>query len=339
MHDRIPLSDVDTTSPESRRRISRIIDHSSPQSEPLAVELPSSPIEIREIYRPSEDELQFTRSLVEEGSALEYTTQHREGPFHPLFERFIRELQDNLNNIDPRLTPEHLAPYGYQSEAAREIMSELEGEQLAILNGLANWRLKSLDTVASQLIPVIEDQVLHAEILDVPPFYPTMDDWRREQSEKGCSNACFRMIFSALTGQSLSQTALSEQLIETYGTSVVHDEVLTNLLKTPLFEQTYGKQVSTVKYLGMDFDRIQRVTMAIKQRRPESQVFCIVNLSSASSTERTWHSGILLGADKDSVAYHDPSTTHGGAYSTADRETFTRRWTKTYNRTKFVIAS
>lgn len=339
MQKRTRLSDIDSNSPEFRRRISRVMDNSSPPSEPLAAELPAPPAERREIYRPSEDELQFTRSLVEEGSALEYTTQHRKGPFHPLFERFIRELQDNLSNIDPRLTPEHLAPYGYQSEAAREIMSDLEGEQLAVLNGLANWRLNSLDAVATQLLPAIEDQMLHPEILDVPPFYPTIDDWRREQSEKGCSNACFRMIFSALTGHTISQTALSEQLIETYGTSVVHDEVLTNLLKTPLFEQTYGKQVSTVEYLGMDFDRIQRVAIAIKQRRPESQVFCIVNLSSVSGTARTWHSSVLLGADKDSVAYHDPSTTHGGAYLAADRETFMRRWTKTYNRTKFVIAS
>lgn len=291
-------------------------------------------------YQPSEEELLFVRDIVREGQSLEHTTKLRAGPFQSLFEQVMHNLQAQLGEIDLRLTPEHLAPYAYQSLAASQLVSTLDGTTLSRMNSAVQQRKRDLEVVGDQLITAMQDQTLHPDLLDTTPFYPSSDDWKHNQAEKGCSTACFRMIFSAVTGQQApSQTALSTELHKIHNAWVVHDEVLTNLLKTPSFEQYSQKQVTTIEYVGMDFDHIQKVATMIKQRRPETQVFCIVNFSSAANPIRTWHSGILIGADDHQVAYHDPSDTYSGAYTTADRATFIRRWAKTYNRTKFVVAS
>jgi hypothetical protein len=110
-------------------------------------------------------------------------------------------------------------------------------------------------------------------------------------------------------------------------------------MKTPAFKDTYNKQVHTVEYVGADFEHIQKAASLIKQRHPESRVYCLVNLGSASDPTIIWHTSILLAADEQRVTYHDPSSVTGGAFHTVHKKIFLTRWAQTYNRAKLIIST
>ena len=289
-------------------------------------------------FAPEKSEIAFTQLLVEQGTDV-MTTRQRRGPHQDVFTDFMVKLQARLHAIDPLLTPEHLAGANYQSSEARRKVATLTESQTTALTELKERRIVMLGRVADELFPQIGGQLLHPDTVDDPPYYPTKHDWGSADASNGCANACFRMIFGGIARETPSQTALSTQLIKKYGTSIVHDEVLTNLLKTPAFKDTYGKQVHTVEYIGADLEHIQKAAQLVKSHRPESRVYCLINLGSASEPTFIWHTGVLLAADEQRVVYHDPSGTTGGPYHALSKEHFLTRWAQTYNRAKLVIST
>ncbi len=350
MQERIPLSKIaeHVQDPEVQRRLERLqttdLTYHDPDDELEAKPGPAPSRTAAEIpfpprFQPSEEERQLVQDLMRESEAVE-SGKLRAGPQYPYFLRCMKALQAELDKVRPGLTPEHLAPYDYQSERVRRHLSTIGTEAQILLNALSQWRLDCLDSIAdNEIHPLTAQQHLHPDMLDVPPFLRATDDWQYHGAGQACASACLRMVFRAITDYPLSQTALGDALVAKYRTPIVHDEILVKLLQTPTFCHLSGKSVATGEYIGTDFERLQTIVSTIKQQRPDAQVFCLVNLSSRAAGRRTWHTSILLAADPEKVVYHDPSNVHGGAYETEEKLSFTKRWAQTYNRARLIIAA
>lgn len=352
MQERIPLSKLTehVQEPEVQRRLERLRStdlnyhnpDTDPDEEPALAPHCNSILDMplrRTEFTPPEEECELMRSLMRESESIP-PDRMRAGPQYPYFLRYMKALQTELDKIRPGFTPEHLAPYDYQSDRVRRDISSTDNETQILLNALSEWRLDCLDAISDKTIyPATADQYLVPDTLDTPPFLRATDDWAYYKAGQACASACLRMIFHAISDYPLSQTALGNALIAKYKTPIVHDDVLVRLLKTPTFQDLSSRSVITAEYIGMDFGRLQKIADAIKQQHADAQVFCLVNLSSRAAGRRTWHTSILLAADKEKVVYHDPSNVHGGAYETEARASFAKRWTQTYNRARLVIAT
>lgn len=352
MQERVSLSKLaeQLHTPEAQRRLERLrstdLNYYDPDAELEAKPAPEPTIyrDIADIPRPekfvpSEEERELVRSLMNESDDV-LPDKLRAGPQYPYFLRYMKALQKELDKISPGLTPEHLAPYDYQSTRVRRHLSTIGTEAQIILNALSQWRLDCLDIIADEEIhPATAGQHLEPDLFDTPPFLRASDDWKNHMAGQACTSACLRMVFHGIADYPLSQTALGEALISKYRTPIVDDDILMGMLKTPTFRQLSGKLVTTTAYIGTDFERLQVIAKTIKERHADAQVFCMVNLSSRTAGRRTWHASILLAADDEKVAYHDPSGIHGGAFQTEEKASFTKRWAQTYNRARLVIAT
>lgn len=351
MQERVPLSKLvdEVRTPEAQRRLERLrstdLNYYDPDAELEAKEGPEPPkiasIEYTPVerYEPSEEERELIKRLLQEGERVQ-AGRLRAGPHHDTFLQFMKLLQGELDTIASGLTPEHLAPYDYQSDSVRNRHSTLSSESYIKLERLARWRLDYLDATADAKIhPATATQIIPPDTLDVPPFSRAADEWINYRSGQACTSACFKMIFQAIADHPLSHTAIGDALIAKYRTPIVHDEILVRTLKTPTFQQLSKKVSATVEYIGADFEQIQEAATKIRQRFDDVQVFCMINLSSTAAGRRTWHTGILLAADAQKVVYHDPSGVNGGAFSVEERAAFARRWVQSYNRARLIIAA
>lgn len=183
------------------------------------------------------------------------------------------------------------------------------------------------------------DQALPPGRLDVPFYAQQKEGWDDSDSTSGCANACFRMIFGSIIGWMPSQAAVSDNLVKEYGTSVVDDSVYAKVYQTEVFSEVCDKDVTTMEIIGADFEMLDNLTSRIKQKRPESEVYCTVNLASQTAGEQVWHTSVLLEAGHGSVIYHDPSNHSGGAYKREATASFLSRWAIAYNRAVLTIAA
>ena len=210
----------------------------------------------------------------------------------------------------------------------RKTLAEIAEFKAAALQAIP--RSDAGESLRAQQIPM--------GVIDVPNYAQQKEDWKNFDGVRGCTNACFRMVFGTIAGWMPSQTAVSECLEAQYTTSVVDDSVYSAIYKTEVFEEVCPKKVISVELVGADFESIGQLATHIKKKQPDSEFYCMVNLASKTAGNKVWHSCILLGVEDGIVTYHDPLNQGGGAYCKAPVESFLARWSIAYNRALITIA-
>jgi hypothetical protein len=291
----------------------------------------------QESYPPRAVQARFFEDALGQSAQSEAISRHVCGPYYNNFNAIASEVDGRIKELDPTLTPEHIMPLAYQSNEVREKIAS-GGELVYGLKRVAKHRQELLDKVATDNItPVLRTQQISSGSLDEPPYYRQQEDWKDYRAARGCANACFRMIFGAITGWTPLESAVAESLEARYGTPIVDDSVYNGIYGTEAFKEICDRKVRSIEIIGADFETIQNLTIKLKQRQPEVKVYCTLSLASRNTDKSAWHSCVLLGAADDQVAYHDPSSFLGGANITECYDTFAARWAAAYNRALLTI--
>jgi len=287
---------------------------------------------------PIDEQSGFFKYALLEGAGVQKPTRMAQGPlFHRCVE-VMHLVDERVREVDPSFTAEHVMPMSYQSQEVRKQIAKMEYDERQKLTGIAEVKILSLQQIAvDRLHESPETPTLEPGLLDVPYYARQSEDWDGD-GVRGCTNACFRMVFGAITGWTPSQAAVSERLVEQYGTSVVDDSVYSSIYQTEVFKEICDKDVATIELIGADFETIGKLATAFKRKRPHGEVYCTVNLASETAGAQVWHTSVLLGTEGDDVLYHDPSNWSGGAYKKASYDRFMRRWSVAYNRAVITIA-
>lgn len=286
------------------------------------------------------EEARLFKNMIEEGAQLESKRKVISGPFFPAFREVLEMTDKEIKTIDPTLTGEHCMPLAYQSTEVRRDVELLSAAQRKKLYAIRFEKVAALKAMGSEVAyPELRQQGIPTGSLDATPYVKQQDDWKHTEGVRGCTNACFRMVYGAITGEIPTQTALSQELMRQYNTSVVDDSIHGNLYRTETFRREHGKSVSSCELIGTDFGHITSIASRLKASRPGLKVYCTANIVSNGSMEGTWHTCVLLSAENGVVTYHDPSATSGGERKTASYEEFARRWAVTYNRAVLTIAA
>ncbi len=290
-------------------------------------------------YPPHEVQGEFFDYALQEGREIEGYSRSVKGPHFDDFAGVMKSLETSIEAIYPGLTPEFIMPPTYMSGDVCARYNALPLEVQLELEQLARKKLEALTSVGEAMKGAIGMQTLAPDLLAIPPFCGQHEDHMGVGAMKGCTNACFRMIFGGITGWVPSEAAVSKRVETRYGTPLVDDSVYMNLFKTEIFREICDKSVSTVEIIGADFAYIEKVVSALKVKRPESETYCMVNLASQAVSKSVWHSCVVLGVDEGNVICHDPSNYGGGSYQVTPINEFTDRWAVAYNRALLVVAS
>lgn len=301
----------------------------------------SSSIHDHDEQAPSlEAQEQFFREALLEATETDVRPRLIRGPLYNDFHQILTIVDAHIKAVDPTFTSEHIIPTSYQSKTVRTDVSKLEPRDRVRLGDIKNAKHAALRAAVARY-ETREDrevQQLMPGVLDIPPYAPQKDDWDHFESTRGCANACFRMVFGAITGWVPLQKALSTQLVEQYDTSVVEDYVYSALYDTPAFKDACKKEITTLEMLGANLSTINKFATALKTRRKDVEIYCTLNLASATAGEGVWHSVVLLEGDDERIVCHDPALS-GGAYSVIPYEQFVARWATSYNRAVLTIAA
>ncbi len=291
-----------------------------------------------ENYPSLKEQERFFRHVFMEGAEIDTKPRLVPGPFYGDFADIMRQTDVAIKSVNPDFTPEHIMPGSYQSPKVREEIKDEAGMAIA-MKDIAEQRVALTDELAEgKLIKAMRTQKIESGMLGVPRYRKQQDEWSHEDAQRGCANACFRMVFGAIAGWVPSETAIGRQLIERYGSAVVDDEVYSNVFNTEVFSEICDKKVMTLELIGADFDLIASLTDKIRQRQPSAQVFCVVNLSSKLASRSVWHTNVLLDVTEKNVTSHDPSARYGNAFQVQEKGAFVKRWATTYNRAQLIIA-
>lgn len=287
---------------------------------------------------PFEEQSAFFKYAFLEGEEQQVKRKMARGPVYEDFVAIMEDVQGLVTSVDPSFGAEHIMPMSYQSPEVRRQVLDLEHEDKIALQEISRMRLSALEQASAKWQMGMSGQQIADGVLDVPFYAQQIEDWGNYDAYRGCTNACFRMVFGAITGWTPSQAAVSEQLIKQYGTSVVEDAIYSGVYHTEVFEETCDKHVVSIEMIGADFDSIARITQKIKQKYSTAEAYCTINLSSKNASKDIWHTCVLLGVDNGVVTYHDPSNSSGGAYQQEPCDTFLSRWAIAYNRAVITIA-
>ncbi len=290
-----------------------------------------------ENYPPVDVQAQFFRVALLESEDQRVETKFRMGPFSDEFTRLMEQLNHKVRVVDADFTPEYIMPYSYQSQWVQSRIDRLGMVDKRALMDIIKWRTDQIELLCDEAIrPTLRGQVIPDGTLDTPQFASQDEDWKGEAS-RGCTNACFRMVFGGITGWTPSQAAVSEQFKQRFGTVATDDEAYFKLYQTDAFQEICDKTVVTLSLIGADFTTIERITAKMKQKRPDALIYCTVNLSSQTAGNAVWHAAVLLGVKDDIVTYHDP-VDKNGASKTCTTDQFAKRWAFAYNRAVLTIA-
>lgn len=292
-----------------------------------------------ENYPPIDEQQAFFHYALLEAEEVEPAKLMR-GPHASHFVDIMQRSEERIKGIDPSFTPEHTMPFGYQSQEVRSQLFGVDREIRCQLEAAANMRREEIhELVGTELQQAFSEQEIPVGLLDIPYYTQQSEDWIGSDAIRGCSNACFRMVFGAISGWLPSQTAVSENLMERYGTAVVDDSTYSSLYQTEIFSEICDKSVATYELIGADLAVIEKITTKLKKKRPSAEVYCTVNLASETAGEAVWHTCVLLSAENGVVVHHDPSNYNGGAYKSIPLEQFVSRWALAYNRAVLTIAA
>lgn len=295
------------------------------------------------LYSPENDphyarQVAFFSGAFSEAAQLEPSTKIKKGPFFDDFAQIMNDVGAQLTALDDTFTPEYLAPSAYQSkEVSDDIRRHPEVAQK--LAEIKRRQRVMFNDLAKAITPKMALQNIPDGMLNTPGYRRTVEGWDHPEAARGCSNACFRMIYEGITGSAPSQAALSDCLIEQYGTSIVHDSVYAGVYQTEAFRGISNYRVLTVDVIGADFAVINNLAAKVKQpTRPDAKVFCTVSIVAPSTGEAAVHTVVLLGADGKNVRYHDPNYQVGGRNTELPYDVFMRRWIGAYNKAQLTIA-
>lgn len=188
----------------------------------------------------------------------------------------------------------------------------------------------------SDLIPAMSGQKIEPNLLSTPPFS------KQEYTyfTYTCSNACFRMIYGGITRERLSQFTVVRALQQTYPRDrlppLVDDEVYLSVFQTPTFRETFGTDVRFISFAGVDFKEIGEIVRRVKDKDPEVDVYCMLNVSSDSAGAS--HSVILLEAGLETITVHDPNKFDGNPWKSRPKNKFIRRWARELLRGHLVFS-
>ena len=290
-------------------------------------------------YPPSAEQAEFFKHALLEGETVERPSKLIRGPLYDDFMKILQDVDARIKEVDPEFTAEHIVPQSYQSREARIAVHQLETEQKRALYKIAASKIASLQRFAvGEKGSILREQTISSGSLDVPHYAQQREDWDHGDSARGCANACFRMVFGSITGWAPSQAAVSESLADHYGSSIVDDSVYAGMYQTEVFHEICDKDVVTIELIGADFKTIDTLASRLKQKRPDGEVYCTINLASRTAGADVWHTCVLLEAGGGTVTYHDPSNQNGGAYRQSSDSDFLRRWAVSYNRAVLTIA-
>lgn len=290
-----------------------------------------------ENYLPLEDPEAFFEYALLEGAEITERPPTKKGPF---FDQFMEVMQTTdamlKQRVNPECTAEYLMPTNYRSHEVQQRLAIMSDEQKLQLDKINEMKYGSLRNIAANDVrEAMTRQTLQPGLLNVPLHTRQAGGG----DMRGCTAACFRMVFGEITGWVPSQKTVVEQLAKQYGTSVVDDSVLSNIYQTDIFKEICDKKVRAISYMGADFETISTLTARLKAVQPNVEVYCTVNLGSETAIDKgVWHACVLLSADGECVTYHDPSTLGGGAHKTSSYADFTKRWAIAYNRAVITIA-
>lgn len=289
-----------------------------------------------------QDQIDYFTESFQEVRTASYPKNLR-GPYYDQTAQILNAEGEILKKLHPSLKPEHLMPVSYMPDNAyielndMDLPRELQWQMGQIMETrLIN--LRALGAKQAELPAAID---LGAEVLDTPP-YLFQGDGKAFQASKGCFNACFRMVFSGITGEFPHERAIESALSSVYGNGIVEDDVYLRIFETTSFKELFpDTDVQVLTLTGADLDTIAKITQKVKIKRPDSKVFCIVSLQTElGPRESIWHTNVLLGATQDTITTHDPSYGHTGqANRTLRTREFHERWAVAFNRAHLIVAA
>lgn len=299
---------------------------------PSTIERPL--VEEIQVAPPLEIQSEFLRIALEQGEGLGYKPKVVKGPFLDDFSGVMEHVGQKLKELHPSLTPEYVMPDGYQSPEVKMRISGMKPRISTGIRKLRDERRRLIDQLVEEKIsPTLETQTLPAETLSVPPYL--------SQTKNGadCVGACFRMVFEGVTGWAPPQDLLNKHLRLRHNNVKVDDEVLMGIFQTDAFKAMSDKKVTAYELMGTDLAQIGRLSTKVKDRWPESDVFCTVYQSSRTvSDSNILHHNVLLEADGEKVVTHDPRSDVCGPFYEQSYEEFADRWAVSYNRAHLVVA-
>jgi hypothetical protein len=276
----------------------------------------------------------FQRALAEAESQPD-TTRYREGSVFGEFREILNAVNAKLEETDATLTPEHLIAFNYMSDEAQDVCLSNTQD----INVIKEFRFEQIDKlVDDSLLERLSKQNIAEGTLDIPPYCKQGDGWDDARVQRGCMNACFRMVTAGLTGLELNEGVVAEKLITHRGSHVVDDTEYQKLLRTDSFQALSGKKVSIIDVMGADFSTINQISSVVRNRCLDAQVYAIASLTSTAGRD-IWHACLLLNTTETDVICHDPQKLMGRACSPIPRTEFTQRWAGALNRVQLVIAT
>lgn len=288
-------------------------------------------------YSPVDQQNEFFRFALLEADRLESRTRMLSGPFGAEFTDLMRQTDHKVKLVNPDFGAEHIMPFSYQSQWVQHQMSQLSTAERSALQRVINWRNDQIELLHQEVTgPRLADQSIENGVLSIPPFASQTDELFGETT-RGCTNACFRMVFGGVAGWVPSQAALTQQFIRRHRSVVTDDEEYFKLYQTDVFREVCDKTVVTMSMIGADFTAIKRIANKMKQKHPSADVYCTVNLASQTAGNAVWHASVVLGVQDGIVTYHDP-VNKKSAFKTCTVDQFAKRWAFAYNRAVLTIA-
>lgn len=234
------------------------------------------------------------------------------------------------------LHPDYLYPPSYRESHVKD--SDLSfAEHMALFDVKQNRR-ERLTAAATRWNTESRDIFLPPGLLNDPPYLRQGDKAGVAKSGgSGCLNACFRMVYQAVTGEALADDAVSEATFSLLKWQRPSDDIYLKVFRTNAFRTMRDAKVTPVTIGGAGFADIESLTSRLKNAKASLGVYAIVLLASEQK-EGVWHANMLLAADADTVVVHDPSDLeHGASYRRLDRQAFYQRWSMALNKTHLVV--
>lgn len=282
----------------------------------------------------------FINDALLEAEHIEDPARYLKGPFNQHFSKICQDIDGFIREVNPKLTPEFIMPFGYRSREVQQMEGELKPEERIALGDLQRERDARIRRLASDVIaPVVMDQVIPKGVLDEPAYRWQGQHWRDYSSGRACANACFRMTLNGIAGFDVQEHIVARGMIRHRGNAVVPDSEYRKIFATDVFKETTNKRVISFELAGADLKAIGSIAMRIKQRNEDAKVFSTLILGSDRASKDTWHHNVLLAADARGVICHDPAAADKLPARILRREDFIKRWSIAHNRAQIFIST
>ncbi|HSX17568.1 MAG TPA: hypothetical protein VLH86_05730 [Patescibacteria group bacterium] len=270
------------------------------------------------------------------------------GDIRAVWESVDTELTAISDSRSLRLDLSFLLPK-FERPVRYESLSQFIQDQLAALRAK---RLAELRRLGREVFgPVLKDQKIEPGVLSVPPYFQQGDngDPDKWMARVGCMNACFRMVFGGISGWRPDELMVGNAIINTANRPHEHtinrkstDAHYMQVFHTERFRETFPGQTTTRIITGADLATIASYASAIRQKRPNAQVYCIAKVGTETDdldNPDKAHAVVLTGADADYVYCHDPAPFIGTGKANRRmlKSTFAQRWAVGYNTALLVV--